>query len=108
MALLYCMHTHSSIYKYPSLKQPTQINCHPLKKLLFNSCLTLILRLLKLFIFFINTLDVHNYHAVLTENVVYLPQNAVNMVYRSQTAIFILTEDTNNLHIHTVMVSMLR
>ena len=47
------MHTHSSIYKYPSHKQPTHLNCHPLQMLLFNSCPTLILKLIKLFMLFI-------------------------------------------------------
>jgi len=75
------------------------MNCHPLK-MLFSSHLTLILKLIHVSIIFIKkTLDIHNYHAILTDNVVYHPQ------------IFILTEDTNNLHTHmlvfisTVMVS---
>jgi len=47
------MQAHSSTYKYPSHKQPTHMNCHPLKMLLFSSHLTLILKLINVFILFI-------------------------------------------------------
>lgn len=105
--LLYCMHTHSFTHKYPSHKQPTHMNCQPLNMLLFNSRLPLILKLIKLFMLSMKHIWYTQLPCHSDWECGLSPTKCWNVVYRSQTATFILTENTNNLHIHMlVLISM--